>query len=120
MSIWHGDPTLRADRGSSVFTQQDILHFRTFGFVVIPSLLTGVEVAQLRREVTAALRDAFGGVGTDTDPDGTGGIRGDYLPLTADRAPLSQALVADDRRLFQGSVELLGTPTVPTAPIATC
>ena len=42
-----------------------------------------------------------------------GGIRGDYLPLSVDRAPLSQALIADDPRLFQGSVALLDTPTVP-------
>jgi hypothetical protein len=103
-----------------LFSQQDICHFRTFGYVVGRGLLADSDVAQLRGEVTAALVEAFGRVGKDTDPEGTGGIRGDYLPLMADGAPLSQALVADDPRLFQGSVELLGQSTVPTAAIATC
>lgn len=83
-------------------------------------LLDERETATLTGEVTAALRGAFGGIGTDTDPGGTGGIRGDYLPLSVDRAPLSQSLIADDPRLFQGSAALLGGPTVPTVPIATC
>jgi hypothetical protein len=73
-----------------VFSQQDILHFHTFGYVVARKLLSSAEVVQLSAEVTSALTDAYGGVGTDLDPDGTGGIRGDYLPLSADRAPLSQ------------------------------
>jgi hypothetical protein len=103
-----------------VFSQQEILHFRTFGYVVARDLLSNTEVAQLTAEVMSALTDAYGGVGTDLDPDGTGGIRGDYLPLAADRAPLSRALIADDPRFFQGSVALMGRPMVPTAPIATC
>lgn len=45
---------------------------------------------------------------------------GDYLPLSVDRAPFSRALIADDPRLFQGSTALLGRPSVPTRPIATC
>lgn len=103
-----------------MFSQQDILHFRTFGYVVARNLLSDAEVAQLSAEVTAALTDAYGGVGTDLDPDSAGGIRGDYLPLAADSAPLSQSLIADDSRFYQGSVALTGGPTVPTAPIATC
>jgi hypothetical protein len=103
-----------------VFSQQAILHFRTFGYVVQRNLLSDAEVEQLSGEVISALTDAYGGVGTDLDRDGTGGIRGDYLPLAADRAPLSQALMADDPRFYQGSVALLGGPTVPTAPMATC
>ena len=103
-----------------MFSQQEISYFRTFGHVVVRQLLSSTEVAQLTAEVTYALRDAFGGLGTDEDPDGTGGIRGDYLPLAVDRVPLSQALIADDQRLFQGSAALVGAPTVPTAPIASC
>ena len=103
-----------------MFSHQQISHFRAFGFVVLPALLDEGETAQLSAEVTSALTDAYGDVGTDDDLDGTGGIRGDYLPLSVDRAPLSQALIADDPRLFQGSVALLGAPTVPRAPIATC
>jgi Phytanoyl-CoA dioxygenase (PhyH) len=100
--------------------QQQLAHFEAFGFVVLPGLLDDREVTALTAEVTTALGEAFGGIGTDSDPEGAGGIRGDYLPLSVDRAPLSQALIADDPRLFQGSAALLGGPTVPTPPIATC
>lgn len=99
--------------------QQQIAQFHTFGFVVLRGLLDDGEVAALTNEVTTALAAAFGGLGVGADPE-RGGIRGNYLPLTVDRAPLSQALIADDPRLFQGSAALLGTPTVPTAPLATC
>ena len=95
-----------------MFSHQQISPFHAFGFVVLPALLDKGETARLKAEVTNALFDAYGAVGADEDPDGTGGIRGDYLPLSVDRAPLSQALIADDPRLFQGSVALLGTPTV--------
>jgi hypothetical protein len=89
--------------------------------VVVRGLLNEAETATLTREVTAALNAAFGGSGPDRSyTEGLGGIRGDYLPLSVDRAPLSQSLIADDPRLFQGSAALLGRPTVPTAPIATC
>jgi hypothetical protein len=103
-----------------MFSHDQIAHFQAFGFVVARGLLDERETAGLTAEVTTALREVFGGVGTDTDPDHTGGIRGDYLPLTVDRAPLSQALLADDPRLFQGAADLLGGPVVPTPPIATC
>lgn len=103
-----------------MFGHDQIAHFRAFGFVVARGLLDGRETAAITTEVTTALREAFGGLGTDTDPDHTGGIRGDYLPLAVDRAPVSQALLADDPRLFQGAADLLGGPVVPTPPIATC
>jgi hypothetical protein len=103
-----------------VLSQQQIAHFQAFGFVVLRGLLDDGETAALAGEVPAALGDAFGGIGTDIDPEGTGGIRGDYPPPSVDRAPLGQSLIADDPRLFQGSAALLGGPTVPTAPIATC
>jgi Phytanoyl-CoA dioxygenase (PhyH) len=103
-----------------MFSHQEIAHFRTFGFVVSRALLGDAEVNALTAEVTEEIREAFGGIGTDTDPEGTGGIRGDYLPLSVDRAPVSQSLIADDSRLFQGAAGLLGRPVVPTPPIATC
>ncbi len=65
-------------------TQQQIAQFKTFGLVVLQDLLDGLKAA--------ALADAFGEIG----PEGPGGIRGDYLPLTLDRAPLNQSLIADD------------------------
>ena len=55
-----------------------------------------------------------------TEPDDLGGISGDYLPLSVDRAPFSQSLIADDQRTFQHSADLLGGPTVPSVGIATC
>jgi hypothetical protein len=103
-----------------VFTYDQVHHFRAFGYVVLRGLLDDHETRTLTDEVTTELIAAYGGLGTDDDPDHTGGIRGDYLPLTVDRAPLSQALMADDPRLFQGAAHLLGTPVVPTPPIATC
>lgn len=103
-----------------MFTHQQIQHFRAFGFVVARSLFTPDEAVALRGEVVAGLVAEFGGLGTDDDPGAAGGIRGDYLALALDRTPLSQSLMADDPRLFQGSVELLGQTTVPTLPIATC
>src|SRR5260370_33234756 len=57
---------------------------------------------------------------TRCEPADLGGTTGDYLPLAADRAPFSQSLIADDRRTFQASAELLGGPTVPAIGIATC
>ena len=103
-----------------MFTHQQIEHYRAFGFVVLRGLFTDSEARTLKEEVATALTEAFGGLGRDDDPQGTGGIRGDYLPLAQDRTPFSQALIADDPRLFQGSVELLGQTAVPTVPIATC
>jgi Phytanoyl-CoA dioxygenase (PhyH) len=103
-------------------THQQILHFRTFGFVLLRALLTTSEVATLRDEVSGALHDAFGdrtGPARDTAADTAGGISGDYLPLAVARAPLSLALIADDPRTFQISAELLGGPTVPSIGIAT-
>ena len=98
---------------------QQIAQFRTFGFVVLRALFSPHEVGALRHEVVAALTDAYGELGVTPIPSG-GGISGQYLPLSADRAPLSQALIADDPRLFQGAAALLGRPVVPTVPIATC
>jgi Phytanoyl-CoA dioxygenase (PhyH) len=101
-----------------MFSHQEIAHFQAFGYVVLRGLLSNQEIATLRTEVTSALSDAFGGIGRNRGDEG--GIPGDYLPLSADRTPFSQALIADDPRLFQGSTALLGRPTVPSPPIATC
>ncbi|WP_419999518.1 phytanoyl-CoA dioxygenase family protein [Streptomyces boninensis] len=93
-------------------THQQVQHFRTFGFLVLRGLLDADEAARLTAEVSESLRAAYGpGLGDDGS---------DYLPLTADRTPFSQSLIADDPRLFQGSTELLGSATVPAAPEAVC
>ena len=101
-----------------MLSHQQILHFRTFGYVTLRGLLSQAEAATLREEVTAALTGAFGKI--STEPNDLGGISGDYLPLAVDRAPFSQALIADDPRTFGSSAELLGSPTVPSVGIATC
>jgi hypothetical protein len=101
-----------------VLTHQQILHFATFGYVTLRGLFSQSEMAALRAEVTGALADAFGQVGTE--PTEWDGISGDYLPLSVDRAPFSQSLIADDQRTFLTSAELLGGPTVPSVGIATC
>ena len=101
-----------------MLTHQQILHFRTFGYVTLPGLLSAAEAATLRQEVAGALAGAFGKLAAE--PDDLGGISGDYLPLAVNRAPLSLALIADDPRTFQSSAELLGSPAVPSVGIATC
>jgi Phytanoyl-CoA dioxygenase (PhyH) len=101
-----------------MLTHQQILHFAAFGYVTLRGLFGQSEMAALRDEVTGALVDAFGQLGTE--PDQSGGISGDYLPLSVDRAPFSQSLIADDERTFLASAELLGGPTVPSPGIATC
>lgn len=101
-----------------MLSHQQILHFSTFGYVTLRGLFSQSEMTTLHDEVTSALVGAFGQLGTE--PDESGGISGDYLPLSVDRAPFSQALIADDERTFLASAELLGGPTVPTAGIATC
>lgn len=100
-----------------MLSHQQILHFRTFGYVTLRGLLSPAEVATLRDEVTAALTDAFGRL--STEPNDLGGISGDYLPLAVNRAPFSLAIIADDPRTFLSSAELLASPTVPTIGIAT-
>jgi hypothetical protein len=101
-----------------MLSHQQILHFRTFGYLTLRGLLSQSEVATLRQEVTDALVDAFGRLATE--PNDLGGISGDYLPLAADRAPFTQSLIADDPRTFLASAELLDGPTVPSVGIATC
>jgi hypothetical protein len=101
-----------------MLSHQQILHFAAFGYVTLRGLLSPAEAVTLREEVTSALVDAFGKIAAE--PDDLGGISGDYLPLAANRAPFSLALIADDPRTFQSSAELLGGPTVPSIGIATC
>jgi hypothetical protein len=92
-----------------MLSHQQILHFRTFGYVTLRGLLSRAEADTLRQEVTGALADAFGQLATE--PNDLGGISGDYLPLAASRAPFSLSLIADGPRTFQSSAELLGGPT---------
>lgn len=106
-----------------MLTHQQILHFAAFGYVTLRGHFSQSEMAALRDEVTSALSAAFGRDArlgrAVTEPGESGGISGDYLPLSVDRAPFSQSLIADDERTFLASAELLGAPTVPSVGIAT-
>jgi hypothetical protein len=104
-------------RSFVMLSHQQIMHFRTFGYVTLRALLTPGETATLRQEVASAITDAFGAA-TETD-DGLGGISGDYLPLAASRAPFSLSLIADDPRTFLAAAELMGAPAVAPAGLAT-
>src|SRR6266516_469999 len=67
--VCHAPITRGDDKGESIvssFSQQHIAHFQAFGFVAVQGLLDDAETAALSGEVTAALGDAFGGIGTDT------------------------------------------------------
>jgi hypothetical protein len=93
-----------------MLTEFDKAHFRTFGYTIVRGLLGRAEAAALAGEITAAQRDAFGT--SYRRSDGGGGIEGHYLPMMADRTPISAALV-DDPRLFDTAESLLGRPVVP-------
>jgi hypothetical protein len=99
-----------------MLSHQQIMHFRTFGYVTLRALLTPAETATLRQEVTGAITDAFGAA---AEPGDLGGISGDYLPLAAGRAPFSLSLIADDPRTFLAAAELMGAPAVAPVGIAT-
>src|SRR5207248_6196466 len=90
--------TSRVEGSFVVLTHQQILHFRTFGYVTLPGLLSAAEAATLRQEVAGALAGAFGQLATE--PNDLGGISGDYLPLAVNRAPFRLAHIADDPATF--------------------
>jgi Phytanoyl-CoA dioxygenase (PhyH) len=93
-------------------TDQQVDHYRTFGFVVLRGYLDQREIAVLTREVDRALRDGFGA--HFHQRPATGGIEGHYLPLMSRRrTPTSLALVEDPR--FLGAAhQLLDSPALPT------
>lgn len=109
-----------------MLSTDQIAEFRDRGCVIIPQLLSPAEVLQLRAEVDNALRSAFGadyGRNTRSEElsDGEIAAEGNFLPLMADRAPLSLALVADDPRLLPTAKELIGVEVLPVSPaLATC
>lgn len=116
----------RRGQKCGVVSDKYVSEFRERGYVVLRGLLSSGEVELLRAEVDSALRSAFGGDygrNTRTEDLGEGEIaaEGNFLPLMADRAPLSMALVADDPRLLPKADTLLGTAAVPVSPaLATC
>ncbi len=95
-----------------MITDQQLDHYRTFGFVVLRGHLDQRETAALTKELDRALRDGFG-AHFDQRP-ATGGIEGHYLPMMSRRhTPVSLALV-EDARLLGAARQLLDAPALPT------
>lgn len=85
-------------------TDDQIVRFRTFGFVVLRGAL-GAELTALSAEATRVVRDATGDrYGHD---DGSGGIVGHYIPATGERTPVSLALALGFAPVAEA---LLGVP----------
>ncbi|HJU03444.1 MAG TPA: phytanoyl-CoA dioxygenase family protein [Actinomycetes bacterium] len=95
-----------------MLSDQQIDHYRTFGFVVLHRYLSERETADLGVEMDRAHRDAFG-ARFDERPD-EGGMPGHYLPMMSrERTPLSLGLVEDPR--FLGAArQLVGAAVLPT------
>ena len=93
-------------------TDQQLDHFRTFGFLVLPAYLDQRETAALTGELDRALRDGYG-VHFDERPS-LGGIEGHYLPMMSRRlTPVSLTLV-EDARFLDTARQLLDAPVLPT------
>jgi hypothetical protein len=94
-----------------MLSHEQIDHYRTFGFLVLPGYLEEHETAALGAELDRAQRDAFG-ARYDQRPDD--GSSGHYLPMMSQaRTPVSLALV-EDQRFLATARQLVGAPVVPT------
>ncbi len=96
-----------------MLTQQEIDHFRTFGFVLLPKVLSSARAEALRSEVDTAFRDAYAATYHERVIDG---ISGHYLPMTSLLTPVSTSLVCDDPILIDMAQALLGGPVLPSLP----
>jgi hypothetical protein len=99
-----------------MLSDEQIDHYRTFGFLVLPGYLEEGETAALGAELDRAHRDAFG-ARYDERPD-RGGIDGHYLPMMSrDRTPRSLALV-EDPRFLAAARSSSGRPSCRSTPRA--
>jgi phytanoyl-CoA dioxygenase PhyH len=90
-------------------TDQQVDHYQTFGFVVLPGYLDERGTAELRDELDRALRDGYG-----VDFDDRQDWWGHALPMMSrQRTRISLALVEDDR-FFAAARRLLDAPVLPT------
>ena len=96
-----------------MLTAQQVNHFATFGFVVLPGLLGDRRTAALCAEVDAAIRDAYAATYDERVIDG---ISGHYLPMISRLTPVSAGLVCDDPVLIDTAEALLGGPVLPSLP----
>lgn len=63
-----------------MLSNDQIDHFRTFGFVALPDLLGTARAEALRAEADVAIRDAYAATYDQRVIDG---ISGHYLPMTS-------------------------------------
>ncbi len=90
-----------------MLTSQQVDHYHTFGFVVLPGYLSADQAASLGNELDRALRDGYGARIGDR---GAGGAFGPWLPMmSSKRTPVSLALV-EDARFLAAAGQLLGAP----------
>lgn len=87
-----------------MLAEEQIEHFRTFGFLVLPGALDGVTLGGLIEEVDAAVA-AVGPRDTET-----GGITGDYIPA-GDRQASAELV----QRFQPLAEQLLGREVFPVA-----
>lgn len=94
-----------------MLTSQQVDHYHTFGFVVLPGYLSADQAASLGKELDRALRDGYGDRIGDR---GAGGAFGPWLPMmSSKRTPVSLALV-EDARFLAAAGQLLGARALPT------
>ncbi len=96
-----------------MLTDQQLDHYRAFGFVVIPDLLGSERAAALGAEVGTSIRDAYAATYDERIIDG---ISGHYLPMASQLTPVSTSLVCDDPVLIDLAEQLLGGPVLPGLP----
>jgi hypothetical protein len=92
-----------------MLTDQQVDHYQTYGFLVLPHYLDEQETGELAAELDRALRDGYGDHFDDRD-----NWWGHSLPMMSrQRTPTSLALVEDDRFLTAAR-RLLDAPVLPT------
>lgn len=96
-----------------MLSNDQIDHFRAFGFVALRGLLGPDRTAALRSEVDTALRDAYTATYDERVIDG---ISGHYLPMASALTPVSASLVCDEPVLIDAAEQLLGSAVVPSIP----
>jgi hypothetical protein len=93
-------------------TDQQLDHYRTFGFVVLPAYLSQRETIALGREFDDALRDAFGA--HYHQRPSRGGIEGHYLPMMSRHRTSTSLGLVEDPRFLGAARRLLKGPVLPT------
>jgi hypothetical protein len=100
-----------------MLSNNQIDHFRAFGFVALGGLLGPARASSLRTEVDTALRDAYASTYEDRV---IAGVSGHYLPMASALTPVSLSLICDDPVLIDAAEQLLGTSALPSVPRVSC